>query len=72
MTFEELWREVQGLPDTAKLQVPGTRSESTKKMLSKKTPEEVSGIVLAAIEDANNGSVVPHGQRMNYNHVAGL
>ena len=23
MTFEDVWRQVRGLPDTAKLQVPG-------------------------------------------------
>jgi len=65
MTFDDLWRKVQGLPDTAKSQVPGTLSESTKKMLSKKTPEEVGRIVLAAIEDVNNGSVEPLDKLVN-------
>lgn len=59
MTFDDLWREVQGLPEMAKIQVPTTLSESTKMKLAKKTPEEVSRIVLAAIEDVNNGSVEP-------------
>lgn len=57
MTFDELWARVQGLPDTAKLQVPGTLSEATKKKLVRKTPEEVGKIVTAAIEDVNHGSV---------------
>lgn len=59
MTFEELWTEVQGLPDAAKLQVPGILSEATKKKLSRKTPEEVAVIVKAAIEEVNHGSVDP-------------
>lgn len=59
MTFDELWMSVQGLPDTAKLQVPGTLRESTKKKLAKMTPEDVSKVVLAAIEEVNRGSVTP-------------
>ena len=59
MTFEELWSKVQNLPDTAKLQVPGTLKEETKKRLSRKSPEEVAVIVTAAIEEVNHGSVVP-------------
>lgn len=59
MTFDELWVEVQGLPDTAKLQVPNVLSESTKKKLSRKTPEEITMIVRTAIEEVNRGSVKP-------------
>ena len=59
MSFDELWAEVQGLPDTAKIQVPGTLSEVTKKKLSRKTPEEVAAIVTAAIDEVNHGSVEP-------------
>ena len=59
MTDELLWTRVQGLPDTAKLQVPGVLSAATKKKLTKMTPEDVSKIVLAAIEEVNRGSVTP-------------
>lgn len=59
MTFDDLWRKVQGLPDTAKLQVPGTLSESTKMKMAELSPEEVCRIVAEAIEDVNNGSVEP-------------
>lgn len=50
MTFEELWREVSGLPEMAKNQVPGTLSIETKNQLAKRSPEEVSRIVALAIE----------------------
>ena len=59
MTFDELWTRVQGLPDTAKLQVPGVLSAATKKKLAKMTSEDVSKVVLAAIEEVNRGSVTP-------------
>lgn len=59
MTFEELWTRVQGLPDTAKIQVPGVLSVATKKKLTKYSLEEVAVIVLAAIEEVNRGSVEP-------------
>ena len=59
MTFEELWEKVSGLPDTAKLQVHRIFSESTKRKLGRKSPEEVSKIVATAIEEVNSGSVKP-------------
>lgn len=59
MTFEELWEKVSGLPDTAKMQVPGALTEGTKRKLCKHSPEEVSKIVAAAIEEVNRGSVKP-------------
>lgn len=59
MTFDELWTRVQGLSDTAKLQVPGVLSAATKKKLAKMTSEDVSKVVLAAIEEVNRGSVTP-------------
>lgn len=59
MTFEELWTKVQGLPDTAMAQVPGTLSEATKRRLARKTPEEIGKIVIDAIEEVNRGSVAP-------------
>lgn len=59
MTFEDVWREVKGLPDTAMVQVPGTLKEETKKKLVMHTPEEVAVIVTAAIDEINHGSVKP-------------
>ena len=57
MTFDELWGQVQGLPDTAKAQVPSILSENTKKRLTKYTPTEVSRIVLAAVDEIDHGSI---------------
>ena len=59
MTFEDVWKQVEGLPDTAKMQVQNTLSAATKKKLAKMTPEDVSKIVLAAIEEVNRGSIKP-------------
>ena len=59
MTFEELWNQVEGLPDTAKLQVPGTLSQDTKRKLARKTPVEIEKIVAEAIEEVNRGSIKP-------------
>lgn len=59
MTFEDVWKEVEGLPDTAKEQVPGVLSERTKNKLARMKPENVSQIVCSAIEEVNNGSVEP-------------
>lgn len=59
MTFEDVWKEVKGLPNTARIQVPGVLSESTKMKMAELSPEEVCRIVAEAIEDVNNGSVVP-------------
>lgn len=59
MTFEELWEQVSGLPDTAKIQLPRVLSIETKKKLEKKSPAEIGRIVAQAIEEVNNGSVEP-------------
>lgn len=59
MMFDDLRREVEGLPETAKIQVSGVLSENMKRKLCKHSPEEISRIVLAAIEEVNNGSVEP-------------
>ncbi len=59
MTFEELWMRVQGLPDTAELQIPVILSADTKKKLAKKKPEEIEKIVVEAIDEVNHGSVKP-------------
>ena len=59
MTFEELWKQVQGLPDTAMIQVPEVLKEDTKKKLSRKTPEDVAEIVRQAVTEIDHGSVEP-------------
>lgn len=59
MTFEEAWAKVEGLPETAKWQVPGTLSVATKKKLSRMCPEQIREIVEAAIEEVNHGSIAP-------------
>ena len=59
MTFEDVWREVQALLDTAKLQIPGVLKDETKKRLSRRSPEKIKEIVEAAIEEVNHGSIVP-------------
>ena len=59
MTFVELWEQVSGLPDTAKIQVRGVLSIETKKKLEKKSPAEIGRIVAQAIEEVNRGSVKP-------------
>ena len=59
MTFEDVRSKVQGLPDTAMVQVPGALKEETKKKLSRKSPDEVAVIVTAAIDEINRGSILP-------------
>ena len=59
MTFDEMWAKVQGLPDTAMMQVPGTLKDETKQKLARKTPEEVAWIVQQAVAEVDHGSVEP-------------
>lgn len=59
MTFDEMWDQVQGLPDTAMIQVPEVLKEDTKKKLSRKTPEDVAEIVRQAVTEIDHGSVEP-------------
>lgn len=57
MTFDELWKQVKGLPDAAIMQVPNILSPDTKNKLVQKSPEEIGSIVSAAIDEVNRGSV---------------
>ena len=57
MTFDELWKQVKGLPDTAMVQVPAVLSPDTKKKLTQKNPVEIRRIISAAIDEINRGSV---------------
>lgn len=59
MTFEELWTQVKGLPDAAKVLLPDSLSATTKKKLTKMMPEEVGRVVSGAIDEVNNGSTEP-------------
>lgn len=59
MTFEEMWSQVQGLPQEAIMRVPETLKEDTKRRLSRMSPEEMAEIVRAAIDEVNHGSVEP-------------
>ena len=59
MTFEEVWDQVQGLPQEAIQRVPETRKDDTKKRLSRLSPAEVAEIVTVAIDEVNHGSIAP-------------
>lgn len=59
MLFEELWELVEGLPDTAKLQIPEVLTAVTKKKMAGISPEKVRDIVLASIDEVNHGSIEP-------------
>lgn len=59
MTFEEVWGEVKGLPDTAMTHIPEILSKDTKKRLAKMKPEKVSEVVNSAIDEVNHGSTTP-------------
>ena len=65
MSFDELWTQVKGLPDTAMVQVPLVLTASTKKKLERNTPEEVTAIVAAAIDEINQGSITPLDELIN-------
>ena len=65
MSFDELWTQVKGLPDTAIMQIPLVLTASTKKKLERKTPEEIEQIVSAAIEEINHGSITSLDELIN-------
>ena len=65
MTFDELWAQVKGLPETAMIQVPLVLKVSTKKKIGRKTPEEVAAIVAVAIDEINHGSITPLDELIN-------
>ena len=55
--FEELWKQVEGIPEGAKKQIPLDLSDRTKRKLEKLSPEEISAVVNKAFEKVNNGSI---------------
>lgn len=60
MTFEELLTEAcksAGLPDMARLLLPSTLTEKTKKDVMKLSPEEFGTVLKAAIDQIDHGSI---------------
>lgn len=60
MTFEELLNaacESAGLPNMARILLPGTLSNESKKAVMKLEPEALETILKNAIDQINNGSV---------------
>ncbi len=55
--FDELWKQVEGIPDGAKKQIPADLSDGTKRKLEKFSPKEIAGIINRAFEEINRGSV---------------
>ncbi len=59
MSFDDVWREVKNLPETAKIQIPNVLFEATKQWLGRQSLEDVAAIVTVVIDEVNHGSVVP-------------
>ncbi len=60
MSFEELLDQAcksASLPEMARLLLPSTLSDETKKAVMKLSPEKLGAIVKAAIDKINRGSV---------------
>ena len=60
MTFEELLDQAcvtAHLPEMARLLLPSTLSEETKRAVMKLSPEKLGAILKAAIDKINRGSV---------------
>lgn len=60
MTFEELLDQacaIAHLPEMARIQLPSTLSNETKKAVMKLSPEKLGAILKAAIDKINCGSV---------------
>ena len=58
--FSQYWAKVEkihALPEMAIKQLPASLSTETKKKLMKLRPEETIGILVAAIDQVNRGSV---------------
>ncbi len=56
--FEELWKQVEGIPEGAKKQIPGDLSDRTKRKLEKLSPEKISEVINKAFDEVNKGSVL--------------
>ena len=56
--FEELWKQVEGIPEGVKKQIPGDLSDRTKRKLEKLSPEKIAEIINKAFDELNKGSVL--------------
>ena len=56
--FEELWKQVEGIPDGAKKQLSADLSDKTKRKLEKLSPKEIEDIVNGSLEEVSKGSIV--------------
>ncbi len=56
--FEELWKQVEGIPEGAKKQIQGDLSDRTKRKLEKLAPEKISEVINKASEEVNKESVL--------------
>ena len=55
--FDELWKQVEGIPEGVKKQIASDLSEKTKKRLEKHSPKEIETIINEAFAEINHGSV---------------
>ncbi len=55
--FEELWKQVEGIPEGVKKQLSADLSVKTKRKLERLSSEEVEKIIEKAMQEINNGSV---------------
>ncbi len=56
--FEELWKQVEGIPEGVKKQISADLSERTKRKLEKLAPEKISEVINKAFDEVNKGSVL--------------
>ena len=55
--FEELWKQVEGIPEGVKKQLSADLSDRTKRKLEKLTPKELEDVVNTVFEEISKGSV---------------
>lgn len=55
--FEELWKQVEGIPEGVKKQLSADLTDRTKRKLEKMTPKKVEEAINKALEEVKNGSV---------------
>ena len=56
--FEELWKQVEGIPGGVKKQISADLSDRTKRKLEKLSPEKIAEVIDKAFEEVNKGSVL--------------
>ncbi len=55
--FDELWKQLEGIPDGAKKQIPQDLTDRTKRKIEKISLKEVEEAVNKALEEVSKGSV---------------